>query len=96
MSACFACGKELTIDGRVGRADECPACHADLHCCRNCRFYDRSAYNECREPSAERVVEKEKANFCDYFELAAGAVGVKETDKVAEARRKLERLFKKP
>ena len=34
-----------------------------------CEFYDTSSYNECREPSAPRVVEKTKANFCDFFQL---------------------------
>ncbi len=36
-----------------------------------CLFYDRTAYNECRESQAERVVDKEKANFCSYFKIAA-------------------------
>ena len=38
----------------------------------NCRFYDSSAYNDCSEPAADRVVEKDKANFCDYFSAGAG------------------------
>jgi hypothetical protein len=33
----------------------------------NCIFYDRSRYNECGESNADRVVDKEKGNFCDYF-----------------------------
>lgn len=32
-----------------------------------CTFYDVKAYNECRESMADRITEKEKANFCDYF-----------------------------
>lgn len=36
-----------------------------------CTFYDQNSYNDCREPSADRVVEKEKSNFCDYFQLGA-------------------------
>ena len=51
----------------------CPKCDADLHCCRNCTFYDLNAYNNCRESQAERVVDKEKANFCDYFRIGDGA-----------------------
>jgi hypothetical protein len=27
-------------------------------------------YNECVEPNADRVIDKEKANFCDYFQLS--------------------------
>jgi hypothetical protein len=32
-----------------------------------CRHYDKNSYNECRESMADRITEKEKANFCDYF-----------------------------
>ena len=43
---------------RVGRRDACLGCGADLHCCRNCRFHDPAAHNQCREPQAERQVDK--------------------------------------
>ena len=34
-----------------------------------CIFFDPKSYNECKEPSAELVLEKEKANFCDHFRI---------------------------
>jgi hypothetical protein len=34
-----------------------------------CHFYDVKAYNECKEPMADRITDKEKANFCDYFKI---------------------------
>jgi hypothetical protein len=37
-----------------------------------CSFYDSKVYNECRESNAERIVDKEKSNFCDYFSLSDG------------------------
>jgi hypothetical protein len=37
-----------------------------------CTFYDLKVYNECRESNADRIVDKEKANFCDYFNLSDG------------------------
>jgi hypothetical protein len=37
-----------------------------------CKFYDQQVYNECRESNAERIVDKEKSNFCDYFSLSDG------------------------
>lgn len=66
---CFKCAAEiaLTSGARIGRRDTCPSCGADSHVCRNCAHYDRSAYNECRESQAERVLEKERSNLCDYF-----------------------------
>ena len=72
---CFACGKEVVLAAGelVGFRDACDACRADLHVCRNCRHHDPSAYNECREPNAERVGERERANRCDYFSPGQGA-----------------------
>lgn len=37
--------------------------------CLNCAFYEKGAYNDCRESSADRVVCKDKANFCEFFEF---------------------------
>mgnify|MGYP000450689798 FL=1 len=51
-----------------------------------CKFYDQSAYNECRESSADRIVEKEKSNFCDYFILkGSGNNGTDKDDLVNAA-----------
>ena len=70
---CFKCSASVDIASasNVARRDECSKCSADLHACMNCKFYDQSAYNECREPQAERVVDKDRANFCDYFTFQA-------------------------
>jgi hypothetical protein len=70
---CYGCGAPLRIDGPVGRRTTCPECDADLHRCINCRHYDDSAARECREPHAERIVDKETSNACDLFQLGDGA-----------------------
>ncbi len=91
---CYACGAEWPVlGGTVGRRDECAKCRADLHVCRNCVHYDPVAYNECREPQADVVREKDRSNFCDYFEPGSGgrAVADKKKDLLAAA----EALFKK-
>ncbi len=67
MSICYHCQKEMELSGRAGRKDTCPFCGADLHCCRNCKFYDESAHNQCKEPNSEWVSDRERSNFCDYF-----------------------------
>lgn len=67
---CVFCQKPISLSSdHVGRKEECPHCYGDLHSCRACKFYDTTAYNECREPMADRIVEKDKANFCDYYSL---------------------------
>jgi len=93
---CFACQSsvELAAGERIGFRASCERCDADLHVCRNCRHHDPSAYNECRESSAERVDERERANRCDYFTPADGAKDAgTERD---SARSALDALFKKP
>ena len=94
QGACHVCGTAIERDEKVGRQETCPKCNAYLHCCMNCRFYDETAYNECREPQAERVVDKEQANFCDYFELGTDNKAASSNKKV-ESKQALEDLFKK-
>jgi hypothetical protein len=82
MKACHACS--ATIEQKfIGRADECPKCGADLHVCRNCRFYDEHMSRSCREPQAEPPREKDRSNFCDYFDFDEG--GPRAKDDAAEA-----------
>lgn len=74
---CHNCNNPLSLlvsSGKVfvGRKDECPQCKEDLHICLNCQFYDTGAYNSCRESSAEVVLDKDRANFCDYFVFLQG------------------------
>jgi hypothetical protein len=68
-----------------GRRSECPRCAASLRCCRQCRFYERGAGKDCREPQADEVVDKEQSNFCDYFQPRAGLTAGR--DAAAEAAR---------
>lgn len=93
MKLCHACKKELSLGREIGRRDECPFCHADLHCCMNCRFYDRSAPKQCREPQADLVREKDKANFCDFFVFSDRTATA--GNDAGKARAALDDLFKK-
>ena len=77
----------------MGFRDTCDGCDADLHVCLGCAHHDEGAYNECTESSAERVLDKERANRCDYFVPGARAAGG-EADP-AKARAAIDRLFKK-
>ncbi len=81
---------------RVGKRDTCPRCDADLHSCRNCRLYDPTKNNQCAEPQAEWVREKEAANYCDYFSPnpAVQARGSSAPSKAEDAKKKFDSLFK--
>lgn len=94
MKSCYACKKELDLGREIGRRDECPSCHADLHCCRNCRFHDAAAPRHCREPQAELVREKTKANFCGFFSFADRKTDLS-GDSAEQARKALDDLFRK-
>lgn len=95
MKTCHSCKKSLSLDRSVGRRDVCPFCKADIHCCLNCRFYDRTAPKRCNEPVAESVKEKAKANFCNYFVFAETGINEISNIAVEQARKSLDDLFKK-
>ena len=95
MKRCHRCRKELGIADRVGRAETCPSCGTDLRCCRNCAFYDAGSYNQCRETQAERVLEKERGNFCDYFSFSDSSRNGHIEDRTFGVKNKLDSLFKK-
>ena len=94
---CVACGTaiELAPGVRVGLRDTCPSCGADLHRCVQCRHYEPGAYNDCREPNAERVVDPERANRCDWFAIGEKGAGSDPEASRQEALSQLDALFKK-
>lgn len=98
MTVCYFCSSDLDGIEKTVRSDTCSSCGGDLKICYNCLYYDDSAYNECREERAEPVMDKEKANFCDYFRLGINTrtkdAGKRESEKES-ARRKIEDLFQK-
>jgi hypothetical protein len=89
---CWNCGAALTaLD--YGRADTCKSCGRDTKTCKGCVNFDANAQNQCRESQAERVVEKERSNFCDWFKPAGGGgSGAASRDSMKAA---AEALFKK-
>jgi ribosomal protein L40E len=94
---CWKCGASL--DGLplpLGRREECPQCHADLHVCRLCEFHDPSVSRGCREPVADEVGDKERANFCGYFTALPSAHRPADSSAADEARAKLSDLFGDP
>lgn len=91
---CWKCGVSLadyTLPLR--RLEECRACHAELHVCRMCEFYDVSVAKHCRETIAEEVKDKVRANFCDYFRPTASAYRPGDISAADRARADLEALF---
>ena len=91
---CWKCGVSLAdYTMPLRRLEECRACHAELHVCRMCEFYDTSKAKHCRETIAEEVKDKQRANFCDYFKPTPAAYQPGVLSAADKARADLEALF---
>lgn len=90
---CHHCGAEVPRGQGVGRRDACLKCGWDLHVCLNCDHYAPGANNDCREPDAERQVDKAAGNFCDFFRYRTG--GRTEAKRGKDVKAALEGLFRK-
>jgi hypothetical protein len=91
---CWKCGESIVdLPMPLGRLAECKACHAELHVCRLCEFFDPHIADQCREPVADYVKEKERANFCDYFTPYPDAYVPAKDDKSQAAKAELDALF---
>ena len=92
---CWKCGAPLaSLSLPLRRLDECPKCRAELHVCKLCVDYDIRVAKHCREPTAEEVNDKERANFCDHFKPRPKAWTPRDTAAAAQARSALEALFR--
>ncbi|GHU69250.1 hypothetical protein FACS189450_01750 [Spirochaetia bacterium] len=96
---CWYCGSSVTIEEPLGRSLRCDECGKDLRSCRNCRFYLPGSRGDCGESSAEPPLEKETANFCDWFSLnpkyrSPTAGQKKDRSKAASAKSAFDDLFK--
>lgn len=64
---CAACNA-LQEGLEVAPPATCAKCGGDLHTCSNCRYFDSSIHNECRQNVEPRVMSKTKRNECALFE----------------------------
>jgi hypothetical protein len=91
---CYRCGASLaTLSLPWSRQDECPVCENYLHVCRMCVNFDARVPKQCREDDAEEVFEKERANFCDWFEPAGNAFDAGKARQAEKSKSALAALF---
>jgi len=91
---CWKCGKELkNLLLPFSRYEECSACKADLHVCIACKNYDSTVSDGCREDRADFILDKDKANFCDYFKANPKPFKKQDNAEARAARAKLAELF---
>jgi len=95
---CYKCRNELdliiTVGVKVARLDTCPHCGSNLHCCKNCRFYDPDVHNECLETTADFIRDREGPNFCSHFEIKNRDEAPEADYSAGAAKAKLDALFK--
>ena len=91
---CWKCGESIEdLPMPLAREAECKKCHAQLHVCKLCEFYDPHIADQCQEPVADFVKEKERANFCDYFKPVNGAFAMKDRTASKQSITDLNALF---
>ena len=91
---CWKCGTELkNLLLPFSRYEECSSCKADLHACLACKHYDPNISDACREDRADFVLDKDKANFCDYFRANPRPYKSSDNSEEREAKAKLAALF---
>jgi hypothetical protein len=66
---CWQCGAEWPFSRPPGRSETCEKCGADLKVCLNCASYDKTVAYECRDRRADEIADKDRANFCEFFEM---------------------------
>lgn len=92
-NACWKCGSHLTdIFLPLPRLAECPSCRAQLHVCRMCVYFDPAVSQQCREPIADHVADKTRANYCGYFQINPNAF-TPASGQAEASRSELESLF---
>ena len=93
MLECWSCGASLDeLPRPITRHMNCPECFEDLHCCRMCRHYVADASITCTDERADPPVNKENANFCDYFR-PTNAYRVGSRERQAGVKARLDALF---
>lgn len=94
MFRCHRCHKEVSAVSPLRHHELCPYCSTALHSCLNCLYYDEVSPNKCSEPAADWVPDKEKANFCEFFEARQPQM-LKKQMEVDKAKAYWESLWKK-
>jgi hypothetical protein len=62
---CYNCA--TTLPAGADFPAECPKCHAALHCCKQCSYFEPSTRFQCTKPIPVRISPKDQANECTLF-----------------------------
>ncbi len=93
IGSCWNCGADMKASD-YGRESNCLQCGKPTKVCLNCRWYAPSRPNACEEPMADPVMDKQRANFCNFFEPDSERKGGTEQQADADHLAAAEDLFK--
>lgn len=94
---CHECNHKIIGHDMVGKDEVCPNCKSDLHCCKNCKFFNPTARFECQKEIPKRIARKVKRNDCELFSprIVLDLMSPKSQNTADDARKAFEDLFKK-
>jgi hypothetical protein len=93
LGRCWQCGTDLKAED-FGRETNCLVCGKPTRVCRNCCWYAPGRGDDCAEPAADRVMEKERANYCEFFQPTLEPRSSQPSANVQELLKAAEDLFK--
>lgn len=93
MGRCYYCRETISVE--VQKKNRlCPSCGSDLHCCRNCRYFDENLASKCKEPDSEWFSDRTLQNSCVYFEFLASTDAPPESLEALSEAEKAKAAFK--
>ncbi len=78
MWQCHYCRTTLSLEVQ-NKNRLCPSCGSDLHCCRNCTFFDENLTSKCKEPESPWIRDRGVQNSCTFFEFSLATPETKST-----------------
>jgi len=97
---CANCSTAIEMMGNIPFTDQCKKCGADLHSCKNCRYFDPGARFECQKPIEARIAKKADRNMCMQFSVKVSVEKQQpqqevKKENVSSGRKAFDDLFKK-
>jgi hypothetical protein len=105
---CSNCG--AVLQAGFDPKGKCPRCAFELHCCKQCAYFDSAARFECMQHIPEAIPRKDQRNDCTFYEFrttiekdtapstppsSQSAAPERAVSRPLDARQAFENLFKK-
>lgn len=87
-SRCYNCATPLPPG--MDFTGPCPKCQVELHCCKQCSYFEPSTRFQCQKPIPVRIAYKDKQNECTFFR--ARVTVARDSAPAASARPQAERM----